>query len=205
MVDNTIEENWSDLLKSLYIKLNFKKIDFIVIIIFAAIGIPTSCCFNGMNAEFISLLVQVYSSCLGFGIGGYAVFATINNQKYLKELMEHPTEENSNLSLYKLHLLVMLKLIIILSITLIGLLIIFFSIKTELLAQLTKILEPIMQEIDIQPNSVIQISNSIGGLILGALIGATIIELKNFIFNIYSTSLTYANFVRLTFKDNSDV
>lgn len=192
---NYIEANWLELLVSAYSKLRFKKIDFCLIVIIIMLSITLFNINQEINSEHLMILIQIYTSLLGFGIGGFAIFATTSNKDYIARLMNFKSKNNSNFGLYKVHMLVMSKFIICLALSLITLCFFYFILEYQKNELFSELIYDFINTFHLNYSQCFTVINTSVSFILGLIIGASLIELKNFVFNIYNMSINYANYV----------
>lgn len=189
-----IETNWLELLQSLY-SMPPKWLDITFITIIVALNCITYCISEEINRTILQTLIQIYSTILGFGVGGYAVFAVTSNKDYIIDLIDYESP-TYKLPLYKVHLMVLIKFIIVTSLALLFLTLIYFSL---IIQENDHYRSQIMGYLGFLGDytTIANTTNIIVSLFTGALIGSSIIELKNFVFNIYNMSLTYAKYLCL--------
>lgn len=119
LIQNEFETNWIQLLYSAFWRLEKRKLPVLLSIfistVFAFLGgilfeIQVK---NDFYINILSLWAQVYGSLLGFGIAGYAVFAALGGSDYTQALMNKKSTTNSEIPLFKVHLLVLIKFLVV--------------------------------------------------------------------------------------------
>jgi len=134
---------------------------------------------------FVSLMLQVYASLLGFIIAGYTLFIASPHPKFQLAYWRH---QSKGVSLLRLHFLIYMKLFLTVFIgtILFGLLAILFQIWTTLggLIVVSDKISIVVQVI---------LLSSIGWSMSGAAV-----QMKVMIFNLYSFSMTQMQFIDAT-------
>jgi hypothetical protein len=187
-IQNEFETNWVQLLYSAFWRLEKRIAPIITMLVisflFAALG---GFLFElqvkvELYEALLSLLAQVYASLMGFAIAGYAIFAALGGSDYTQALMHKKSSYNFKIPLFKVHLLVLIKFLVVVGISLIWFLVCYFLVLFQ------------KQEIYLfTPNNFQWVSAGvILGLITGFLIAISFLETTAFIFNVYSMSLTQA-------------
>lgn len=144
-------------------------------------------------SEFAALMVQVFSSLLGFIIAGYTIFVSSANPNFVAAFWRHKDTE-SGFPLLKLHLVVYMKLFFIMfSATLFfGSVVIAYKfwlfVRGDL--QLTTRLVVFLQII---------ISS-----LSGWMITMSAVQIKAMIFNLYDLAITQAQYLDITEKKSDE-
>ena len=124
-----IEKNWLELVQNLY-SMPKKRLDITFILCIVALSYFSYWIPQEIDVRVPQTLIQIYSTVLGFGIGGYAVFAVTSNKEYIVDLVEYEPD-TYKLPLYKVHLMVLIKFIIVTTLSLLFFTSVYFTLNFQ--------------------------------------------------------------------------
>jgi hypothetical protein len=142
--------------------------------------------FSEILSSVSSELIVVYSSLLGFVIAGYTIFTTMGQPKFLVSMWKH-IDSGTQLPLFKLHLLVFVKLFLALFWSLIIVICISISVKFQHI---------LASHITLSERLNVCLQSGLLALI-GWSLSAVAIHIKVLIFNLYDLTLTQVRFLEI--------